>query len=475
MWYSKLSNRRLWQAFNEISRIPRESGNEEGIRNYLLSWAEKHSLEAKADSKGNVVIYAKATKGCEKLPAIALQGHMDMVCVKRPNSKHDFLIDPIAIETDGVTIRAKDTSLGADNGIAIAMILSILSDPKAQHGPVEAIFTVEEETGLGGVYALDTELVKARRLINLDSEEEGLIYTGCAGGLDLEATLKYKTEAATGTALKVKVSGLLGGHSGSEIHKERGNAIKILARYLNRLPSFSLASIDGGTRHNVIPSTAEAVITVEDKDVALSLAAAMQEELVNEYKVSDPGVKLSVSSTQMPSVTMKRKKSQKLADLLFASPHGVAAMSTVIDGVVETSDNLAMVRLANGKANVSYSIRSNVDSRKMLLAYEIITIAESLSFKVKATGNYPAWEPNPASKLTKEVARGYKKITGKKPVITAIHAGLECGILNERIPGMDSVSIGPELHDVHSVNENLNVESAERICDFLTKLLPTLR
>ena len=279
MWYSKLSNRRLWQAFNEISRIPRESGNEEGIRNYLLSWAEKHSLEAKADSKGNVVIYAKATKGCEKLPAIALQGHMDMVCVKRPNSKHDFLIDPIAIETDGVTIRAKGTSLGADNGIAIAMILSILSDPKAQHGPVEAIFTVEEETGLGGVYALDTELVKARRLINLDSEEEGLIYTGCAGGLDLEATLKYKTEAATGTALKVKVSGLLGGHSGSEIHKERGNAIKILARYLNRLPSFSLASIDGGTRHNVIPSTAEAVITVEDKDVALSLAAAMQEEL----------------------------------------------------------------------------------------------------------------------------------------------------------------------------------------------------
>ena len=460
MWYSKLSNRRLWQAFNEISRIPRESGNEEGIRNYLLSWAEKHSLEAKADSKGNVVIYAKATKGCEKLPAIALQGHMDMVCVKRPNSKHDFLIDPIAIETDGVTIRAKGTSLGADNGIAIAMILSILSDPKAQHGPVVAIFTVEEETGLGGVYALDTELVKARRLINLDSEEEGLIYTGCAGGLDLEATLKYKTEAA---------------NSGSEIHKERGNAIKILARYLNRLPSFSLASIDGGTRHNVIPSTAEAVITVEDKDVALSLAAAMQEELVNEYKVSDPGVKLSVSSTQMPSVTMKRKKSQKLADLLFASPHGVAAMSTVIDGVVETSDNLAMVRLANGKANVSYSIRSNVDSRKMLLAYEIITIAESLGFKVKATGNYPAWEPNPASKLTKEVARGYKKITGKKPVITAIHAGLECGILNERIPGMDSVSIGPELHDVHSVNENLNVESAERICDFLTKLLPSLR
>ena len=475
MWYSKLNNKRLWKEFNEISRIPRESGNEEGIRNYLLSWAEKHSYEAKADSRGNVIIYAGATKGCEKLPAIALQGHMDMVCVKKPSCRHDFLTDPITIVTDGETIRAKGTSLGADNGIAIAMILEILSDPEAEHGPVEAIFTVEEETGLAGVYGLDTELIHARRLINLDSEEEGLIYTGCAGGIDLEASLKYKTEPASGSPLLVQVSGLLGGHSGSEIHKERGNAIAILARYLNRLPSFSIAAIEGGTRHNVIPSTAQAVITVEDKDVALSLAAALQEELANEYKVSDPGVRLCVSETDMPAETMKKKKSQRLADLLFSSPYGVSAMSTVIDGVVETSDNLALVRMNGGKVTVSYSIRSNVDSRKMLLAYRIITIAESLGFKTKATGNYPAWEPDPSSRLTKEVARGYRKITGRKPVITAIHAGLECGILNDRIPGMDSVSIGPELHDVHSVNENLNVASAERLCDFLKKLLPTLR
>ena len=437
MWYSKLGNKGLWKAFNEISKHPRESGNEEGVRNYILSWAEKHSFEARTDQTGNVVIYAPATKCLEDLPPVALQGHMDMVCVKKPSSKHDFLTDPIAIVTDGVTVRAKGTSLGADNGIAIAMVMDILTDKSVKHGPIEAIFTVEEETGLTGVYGLDTELVSARRLINLDSEEEGLIYIGCAGGLDLQATMKYKTEAAVGTPLKVTVSGLLGGHSGSEIGKERGNAIKILARYLNRLPSVSIASIEGGTRHNVIPSSASAVITVENKDIALSIASALQEELSNEYKVSDPGVSLSVEDTEMPLVTMKRKKSLRLIDLLFSAPHGVKAMSTT--------------------------------------SYEIQCIAENLGFKTKAAGSYPAWEPDPKSRFTKEVVKAYSQIVGKRPVVTAIHAGLECGIINDRIPGMESISIGPDLRDVHSVNENLGVESAERICDFVKKLLPTLR
>ena len=475
MWYSKLGNKGLWKAFNEISKHPRESGNEEGVRNYILSWAEKHSFEARTDQTGNVVIYAPATKGLEDLPPVALQGHMDMVCVKKPSSKHDFLTDPIAIVTDGVTVRAKGTSLGADNGIAIAMVMDILTDKSVKHGPIEAIFTVEEETGLTGVYGLDTELVSARRLINLDSEEEGLIYIGCAGGLDLQATMKYKTEAAVGTPLKITVSGLLGGHSGSEIGKERGNAIKILARYLNRLPSVSIASIEGGTRHNVIPSSASAVITVENKDIALSIASALQEELSNEYKVSDPGVTLSVEDTEMPLVTMKRKKSLRLIDLLFSAPHGVKAMSTTVKGVVETSDNLAIVKMENGKVIVDFSIRSNVDSRKMLLSYEIQCIAENLGFKTKAAGSYPAWEPDPKSRFTKEVVKAYSQIVGKRPVVTAIHAGLECGIINDRIPGMESISIGPDLRDVHSVNENLSVESAERICDFVKKLLPTLR
>lgn len=475
MWYSSLENKGLWKAFNEVCKYPRESGNEEGIRNFLLSWAKSHGYEAKSDSTGNVVIYAPATKGCEDIPTIALQGHMDMVCVKTAKSKHDFLTDPIEVVVDGEYIRAKGTTLGADNGIAIAMILDILSDKNAEHGPIEAIFTVEEETGLTGAYNLDTDLISARRLINLDSEEEGIIYTGCAGGIDLDAWLKYRTEAATGIPLKISVSGLLGGHSGGDINKERGNAIKILARYLDRLPSFAIAEIEGGTRRNVIPSTASAVITVSDKDIALSTAASLQEELSNEYKVSDPGVKLIVEDAPMPSLTMKKKKSRKLVNLLFASPHGVRAMGTVIEGVVETSDNLAIVNLCEGKAHVKYSIRSNVDSRKMLLTYEIQTIADALGFKTKATGSYPAWEPDPDSPLTKQVSKAYKKLTGKKPHITAIHAGLECGILNDKIPGMDSISIGPELHDVHSVNENLNIASAERLSSLLKKMLPLLK
>ena len=474
MWYSKLGNKGLWKAFNEISKHPRESGNEEGVRNYILSWAEKHSFEARTDQTGNVVIYAPATKGLEDLPPVALQGHMDMVCVKNPSSKHDFLTDPIAIVTDGVTVRAKGTSLGADNGIAIAMVMDILTDKSVKHGPIEAIFTVEEETGLTGVYGLDTELVSARRLINLDSEEEGLIYIGCAGGLDLQATMKYKTEAAVGTPLKVTVSGLLGGHSGSEIGEERANAIQILARYLARIPYFQIASITGGTRHNVIPSTAEAIITVADKEAALSIAENLQKELRNEYSVSDPDIKLSISDAPMPETAIKRKKSMKIADSLFVLPHGVESMNLRFSGVVETSDNLAIVSLDKEKLHVSISVRSSMESRKMALCSKLQTILESFGYKSWIASTYPAWEPDIDSEFTKKFVKSYHKHMGKKPRVTVIHAGLECGIINSRIPGMESVSIGPELRDVHSVNENLNVKSAERTAACLKQLLQDL-
>ena len=475
MWYSKLNNKRLWKIFSEISSIPRESGNEEGIRNYLLSWAENCRIEASSDAKGNVYMKVPGTKGLEKMPATALQAHIDMVCVKKEGSAHDFSKDPIKIVTDGVSVKAKDTSLGADDGLGVAMILDILSDPDAEHGPLEAIFTVEEETGLGGAYSIDPEKISARRLINLDSEEEGLIFIGCAGGLDIESSMKLKYEKPEGSAVKVSVSGLLGGHSGGEIHKERGNAIKILARYLNRLPSFQIASISGGTRRNVIPSSAEAVITVADPDAAISQAKTLQKELSAEYSVSDPGVTIEAAAADMPERVIRRKKSQKIADMLFCSPCGVRSMSTAISGIVETSDNLAIVSEENDRLCVIYSVRSSVDSRKMALAYEILTLADSFGFKAKITGEYPSWTPDPESSLAKEAAAAYKKIIGKKPVITAIHAGLECGIINSIIPGMESISIGPDLRDVHSVNETADVASAERMAEFVKKMLPMLK
>ena len=475
MWYSKLNNKRLWKIFSDISRIPRESGNESGIREYLLSWAASNKIEACSDEKGNVYMRKAGTKGLENLPPVALQAHVDMVCVKKDGSKHDFTKDPINVKTDGTYIFASDTSLGADDGLGVAIILDIMSDPEAAHGPIEGIFTVEEETGLGGAYAIDPEKITARRLINIDSEEEGILYIGCAGGIDVDATTKLKYEKAEGSAISVKISGLLGGHSGGEIHKERANAISLLARYLDRLPSFQIVSISGGTRRNVIPSSAEAVITVKDKEAAISQAKTMQEELTEEFRYSDPGVKIEVSDAKMPDMAIKTKKSQKIVNLLFSSPCGVKNMSTAIPGIVETSDNLAIVSMNKDKLSVVYSIRSNTDSRKMELVSKILTLTDAFGFDVKVGDSYPSWTPDPKSKLAKEVAAAYKSITGKKPQVTAIHAGLECGIINSIIPGMESVSLGPNLADVHSVNEKADVASAERTADFVKKMLPMLK
>ena len=475
MWYSKLNNKRLWKIFSEISAIPRESGNEEGIREYLLSWAKANKIDAVSDTKGNVYMSKPGTKGLENLPPVALQAHVDMVCVKKENSNHDFTKDGIKIKTDGEYVFADGTSLGADDGIGVAIILDIFSDPDAKHGPIEGIFTVEEETGLGGAYSIDPEKVKARRLINIDSEEEGLLYIGCAGGIDIDASMKLKYEKATGTALSVKVSGLLGGHSGGEIHKGRANAISILARYLDRLPSFQIASISGGTRRNVIPFSAEAVITVNDKEAALSQAKTLQEELEAEYKITDPGIKLSVTETEMPEMAIKTKKSQKIANLLFCSPHGVKGMSAELPGIVETSDNLAIVSIEKDKILVVYTVRSNIDSRKMELMSEILTLTAAFGFKAKVSSGYPSWAPDAKSKLAKEVVSAYKSITGKKLQVTAIHAGLECGIINSIIPEMESVSLGPNLWNVHSVNEKADVASSERTAEFVKKMLPMLK
>lgn len=475
MWYDNLENKRLWKIFGEISAIPRESGNEEGIRQYLLSWAEAHGIKAIVDKAGNVIMKCPATPGFENLPSIALQGHMDMVCVKRAGSSHDFRKDPIEIVSDGTFVSAKDTSLGADNGIAIAIALDIFSDENAKHGPLEGIFTVSEETGLNGAFGIDPENIESRKLVNLDSEEEGIFYIGCAGGIDVVGTKKAYWKKAEGEAVSVKVSGLLGGHSGGEIHKERANALKLMGRFLNRLPAFNVASISGGTRRNVIPSEAEAVITVNDSEIALTTAKNLLEELKGEYKYSDPGVNLEVKKVAMPEKVLTDAVSAKLADVLFTSPTGVRSMSTSIKGIVETSDNMAIVSLDNKEIQVVYSIRSSVESSKLNLSYEIQTILESYGFTSRLGEGYPAWQPNPESCFTKELVEAYRKIVGKEPVVTAIHAGLECGILNKAIEGMDSISIGPNLFDVHSVNEKVEAASAERIGNFVKEMLKEIR
>lgn len=475
MWYDKLNNKRLWSIFEEIERIPRESGNEEGIRQFLLNWGKEHKLETVVDGVGNVIMKCPATKGFETVPSVALQGHMDMVCVKKEGSPHDFTKDPIEVVEENGIIHAKDTSLGADNGIAIALILDIFSDPESEHGKLEGIFTVAEETGLIGAFGIDASLIESRRLLNLDSEEEGVFYIGCAGGIEIDATHKLSWTDAEGEAIKVKISGCLGGHSGSEIGKQRANAINLLGRFLNRVPGYQIAEISGGTRRNVIPSTSSAIIVVSDKENVKIIARDLLEELKGEYAISDPAINIELEDCSLPKKAITKNISSKIGDLLFTSPTGVKAMSLSLPGIVETSDNLAIVDMTEEEIKVIWSVRSSVESSKLNLAYQIQTLAEAYGFQSVLSGDYPAWQPNPQSKFTEEVSASYKKITGKDPVITAIHAGLECGIINKAVAGMDSLSLGPNLFDVHSVNEHVEVLSAERTAAFVKAMLKDMR
>ena len=480
MWFDTLKEKAMWEIFEEISQIPRESGNEEGIRNFLVKWAENNGLKAQTDKIGNVFIYVPASKGMEKKAPVCLQGHMDMVCVKTEESRHDFTRDPIEIVCDGKTVRAKDTSLGADNGIAIAMALAVAADPELAHPPLELLFTVSEETGLTGAFNLDGDKIKARKLINLDSEEEGIIYTGCAGGIDTKVRGKAKLKDINrdkSAHFCIEVSGLLGGHSGGEIHKGRANAIKIAARIMHRLPDFCLTGISGGTRRNVIPSTCSVsfVIDKDYEDTVESVVSQVRDEVVNEYKKKDPGITITVKKLdEVPEQAVKARTSLSFMEALYLTPCGPVSMSADFEGIVETSNNLAIVRYEDGYLSAESSTRSLIESARNECAYTVAAVYEDFGFNVKYEGAYPSWEPDPSSALVKKAASLYKACFKKKPVVTTIHAGLECGIINSVIEGMDSVSIGPNLFDVHSVNEHLEVDSAERTLGFVKYLLSNI-
>lgn len=480
MWYDNLNEKAMWGIFEEISRIPRESGNEEGIRKYLLNRAAEHGLSACTDKTGNVFIYVPASKGREKDDPICLQGHMDMVCVKTAESTHDFTRDPIEIVCDGKTVRAKDTSLGGDNGIAIAIALEIAEDGTLEHPPLELLFTVSEETGLTGAFNLDGKKISARRLINLDSEEEGIIYTGCAGGIEIEARAKAKYKDVDRDNVhhfRLEVSGLLGGHSGGEIHKGRANAIKVAARIMHRMPDFSLTALSGGTRRNVIPSacTISFLIDKDDEDTCISIFDQTKQELENEYRKKDPGITLTLTKLdEVPQQALKGKLSLSFMEALYLTPHGPQAMSADFEGIVETSNNLAIVSLDEDGLRMISSTRSLIESARNECAYTVAAVYEDFGFNVRYDGAYPSWEPDISSALVKKTASLYKAFFRKKAVVTTIHAGLECGIINSVIPGMDSISIGPNLFDVHSVNEHLEVDSVERTLSFMKYLLAKL-
>lgn len=468
----------VWKYFAEISNIPRPSKHEKQISDYILETAKKLGLEAKRDKYLNVVVKKPASPGKENVRMICLQGHLDMVPEKNKDKVHDFLKDPIELVREGNVIRANGTTLGADNGIAVATNLAIMEDKSLVHGPLEFLFTVDEETGLTGANNLKPGFLESKTLMNLDSEEEGSLYVGCSGGRNTHGTWKLSLENPPrgAVALKVIVKGLRGGHSGLEIDKGRGNSIKILNRVLIALDAIGarLSHIEGGNKSNAIPREAEAIVFVAKKDVkkANKIVAQWNETVKAELSSVEPDLQvLTEEVTVKKAKVLKKPQQAALYRTISALPHGVLKMSADIPGLVETSTNVAIIRTEKGKIEIITSQRSSVESEILEALQTMNSIFTLGGAKVLHTEGYPGWKPNLNSPILKVAKETYKQLYGKEPQIKAIHAGLECGIIGEKYPGMDMVSFGPTLEGVHSPDEKIYIDTVEKFYNFLLAIL----
>ena len=473
----------IWNYFHQITQIPRPSKKEERVLAYLLDFARQHNLEAKQDKAGNILITKPATPGKENVPTVILQSHVDMVCEKNSDVTHDFDNDPIETIIDGDWIKAKGTTLGADNGIGVAAQLALLAADDISHGKIETLFTVDEETGLTGANMLDKDLLTGSILINLDTEEEGEIYIGCSGGKGTKAYFKYKEKDVPKNYFwfKVQVKGLRGGHSGSDIDKKLANANKILTRFLHSITrkkyGMLLSEIGGGNLHNAIPREAYALLGVKEKykeDIRVKLNTFLA-QVQDEYKHTDPGLNIQLESTQIPSKVINKKTTGKLISALYACPHGVIGMSHEIPGLVETSTNLAAVKMIDNQLiEVGTSQRSSVESQKDYVVNMVSSVFELAGAKITHNDGYPGWQPNPDSDILKHAQKEYEALFGKSPKVKAIHAGLECGLFLEKYPHLDMISIGPDMTDVHSPDEQMKISSVPKFWDFLVKILENM-
>ena len=473
----------LWNYFHEITQIPRPSKKEEKILAYLLNFAKKHNLEVKQDKAGNVLITKEATKGKENVPTIILQSHVDMVCEKNTDVEHDFDNDPIETVIEGDWLKAKGTTLGADNGIGVAAQLAVLASKDIAHGKIEALFTIDEETGLTGAFALEQNFMTGKTLLNLDTEEEGEIYIGCAGGRGTKAFFKYKYKEIPRNHFwfKVTVKGLKGGHSGSDIDHGLGNANKILTRFLHQFIDkdykLMLSEIDGGNLHNAIAREAYAIAGVKSKHketvrVKLNLLLA---DLQDELKHTDPNIDITLESTDTPKEAIGAKKVRKLILALTACPHGVIEMSRDIPGVVETSTNLASIKMRKDNIiEVGTSQRSLTESSKHSIVNTVSAVFKLAKAKVVNNDGYPGWKPNPDSLVLKIAIDEYKSLYNKTPEVKVIHAGLECGLFLEKYPELDMISIGPTIRNAHSPDEKTEIASVPKWWDFFVQLLENM-
>ena len=469
----------VWKYFAEISKIPRGSKNEKQISGYIVQTARKLGLEAKQDKFMNVVVKKPASAGREDVAPLCLQGHLDMVCEKNKDTVHDFEKDPIELVRKGNVMMANGTTLGADNGVAVATNLAIMEDKSLAHGPLEFLFTVDEETGLTGANNLKPGFLESKTLMNLDSEEEGALYVGCSGGRNTIGTWSIGIQSAPAktSAAGIHVKGLRGGHSGLEIDKGRGNSIKILARVLLALEDLGvrLSSIEGGNKSNAIPREAEAHVYIPTKNA--KKAKAVIDNLNSVIKAELASVEPDLSIT-MENVDSKKKgkvikvpQQKMLLKTIAALPHGVTKMSADIAGLVETSTNVAIIRTEKNKIVLTTSQRSSVASEIDEILQSVAATFELGGAKVQQTEGYPGWKPNLDSKILKVAKSTYQSMTGREPAVKAIHAGLECGIIGEKYPGMDMVSFGPTLEGVHSPDEKIYIDTVEKFWNYLLGIL----
>ncbi|MFY9150795.1 MAG: aminoacyl-histidine dipeptidase [Prolixibacteraceae bacterium] len=479
----KLSPQPLWNYFEDICQIPRPSKKEEKIIRFLMDFAEANKLEAIQDKIGNVLICKPPTPGRENDPVVVLQSHIDMVCEKNSETKHDFEKDAIKPFVDNGWVRAEGTTLGSDDGIGMAAQMAVLTATGLSHGPIECLFTVDEETGLSGAFALQPGFLKGKILLNLDSEDEGELFIGCAGGIDTIGTLKYTPEELplAAFAIKLEVKGLLGGHSGDDINKNRGNANKILNRFLleaDRKFDLHLASFDGGNLRNAIAREASAVVVVhhsqkENLIVEWNVFASVMEF---EYINSEPKLALLHQSVDLPHFVIDSDTKTRLLNLIAACPHGVLEMSSRMPGMVETSTNLASVKFKeHNEIVLTTSQRSEIDSRKYMAAEMVSSVMYLSGALIKHSDGYPGWAPNPDSEVAKIAAQSYRNLFGNDPVVKSIHAGLECGLFLEKYPELDMVSFGPTIRGAHSPDERIDTATVGKFWKLLVEVLENIR
>lgn len=473
-----LEPKTLWQRFYEITRVPRPSKKEGKIIEHMKSLLKSLNLEFKEDNVGNIVAKVPATSGNENSPTVVLQGHVDMVCEKNKSKQHDFEKDPIdLIKKDG-WITADGTTLGSDNGIGVAAALAVITDKEVKHGPLEILMTIDEETGMTGASNIKTGFITGKILLNMDSEEEGTFYVGCSGGMDTVAEFNIEFENVPDNFIpfELLITGLKGGHSGLDIVLGRANAIKLLARTLRKLEQidFHIAKISGGSLRNAIPREAEVVILIkpEDETIVKKILEDFKSQLLNEYKKTDSGLNFvfKKSETKTESIFSGHFK-KKIINTLLALPHGVIAMSQDIPDLVETSTNLATILINDNTLRIDTSQRSSIESAKQYIANNVKAVLELAGGHVKTSDGYPGWKPNLDSEILKISKNVYKNLFNREPEVKAIHAGLETGLLGDKIPGLDMISFGPTITGAHSPDEKVNIETVDKFYQLLKGIL----